>query len=375
MPVASEDADALVGILRERYSLPRYPVEVPARVLGRGGAPRFVSVVEEYKPRHPELADFAGLSLSASQASLGAVEPNRFLRATGFVYPGVTNRPDLPRVVGYTGPFLRAISLQDPSFTYPFESATGATFSAYVGAVSPNYWAPDVASRVRPVDSQRTFATLLSGIGQQGRDFWAVDLANLVVHLLFDPSDWVMNAAPETLFSLAGNLAEIIDQNLDRSPLPREPLPLLETVAGRLAAVYEAFQRQDTTLDAHGVLACVEGPRITLLRRGLARVFRLREDQLSLMVQQQPSTVTLRFGPADPHASFTVLEGQPGDRYVVLAGSIAALPSDDLVESILREPSLEAMVARMSEHRTWGALLIDLSTDDASRYPFPDRTL
>lgn len=361
-PIASGDADALVETFCKRYSLPRCPVEVPTRTLGRGKERRFVSVVDEYKPRHPELANFAGLSLTASQAFLGSAEANRFLRATGFVYPGGASRPDAPRVVGYSGPILRAISLQEPGFTYPFESATGTTFSAYVGAVSPNYWAPEVASRIRPLDARRTFATLLAGIGQQGRDTWAVDLANLVVHLLFDPSDRVMNAAPETLFSMASNLGEVIDQNLDRSPLPREPRALIEAVASRLASVYEAFQAQDATLDAQGVFVCVEGPRITLLRRGLARVYRLRDGQLSRMVHEQPSSVTLRFGPAEPDASLAVLDGQPGDRYVVLAGSVVALPSDDLVASSLREATLEAMVARMREHRSWGALLIDLST-------------
>jgi hypothetical protein len=106
-PVSTADADRVVGILNERYDLPRRPVDLRIEALDDRVAGSLVRVVGRYLPGHFEAPDFEGMKLDAPTELLRSLVSGGRFRVTAFYTPG--RGP----CVGYGGPLLRVVEIEE----------------------------------------------------------------------------------------------------------------------------------------------------------------------------------------------------------------------------------------------------------------------
>jgi len=107
-PMADRDAQGMCQALAARYGLPRTPTAVAPHEVAQLPADSFVTITGCYRPGHNEVANFEGVMVHDERLVAG-----QSFRITGFTRPG--NRavePGMPRVVGYSGPEVRAVAVE-----------------------------------------------------------------------------------------------------------------------------------------------------------------------------------------------------------------------------------------------------------------------
>jgi hypothetical protein len=185
-----------------------------------------------------------------------------------------------------------------------------------------------------------------------------------------------------------GHLAEWAAWLVDRSALPRDPAPLLDELRRRVGAVLEGVELRGHPVAAGGILAAIGRGRATLLRRGGARAYLLRDGELHVVVHEDvmgrdprllgdPAgaaaaaryywVLLSRFTPHDPPetAAPVEVELRPGDRLIFVAGTalLEAIDADPARERLLAAAIPDPAGVPPSEdmiERGWGVVAVDV---------------
>lgn len=378
-PVATEDAQALVRTLHARYRLPRIPLEVPPSALSTLPRDAFVSFVDMDEGGHIESPNLGPLVLPPQNGTVSGQIRRGVYRAVGFYQPVELPADDIAPPIGYSGPRLLTVALQDPDYIYPCVTASGIRVQAYVGV------ARRTTTSIHPLSHDRTLAVMAQGMGGQDTGDFAIEAVQHVLRLLMTPSPPPPLVAPTFRGTSSDALLLDIEYTLDRAPLPTDPGELLLALANRIGAVLGHLNARHYAVFADGVLACIQGSTLTVLRRGLARLYRIRGGILSLLVPEHTLAVeyarhsTLTLDPVHrfiPLSSFVPSRGedptpvefalQSGDRLMVLGGRILEVCADALLETLLLEPDLGALVLRLTDacpaipRNRWSLSILDI---------------
>ncbi|APR78205.1 kelch domain protein [Minicystis rosea] len=177
---------------------------------------------------------------------------------------------------------------------------------------------------------------------------------------------------------------------LDRAPLPADPLALPEALAARIDAALAAMNVADPAFDAlaEGVIAAVVPGLVRLVRRGAARVYRVRGGQASIAVDEHgviedmlaSGQITKEMLEGEGGAEIRKLLGnasascfgrtkraqpafdiavEPGDRLVLVPWAVRKGVSDAEIAAAVVDPSFAALTAWASlEERGYGVVSI-----------------
>lgn len=378
-PIATEDAQALVPILNARYGLPRIPWEVPPSALSALARDAFVSFVETYEEGHFESSNFGPLSLGLPPGAAASPLPSNTYRAVGFYQPGYLPADDDAPPIGDRGPRLHTVAIQDPDYIYPCATALGLRVQAYVGREGRT------TTSVYSLQHDCTLAVFAQGLGAHNTGDWAIEAVQHVLRILLTPAPPPPLEEPRFGGTSSEDLLCAIEYALDRAPLPARPGELLLALVNRIGAVLEHLNARRYALYADGVLACIQGFTLTALRRGLARIYRIRGGTLTLLLPEHTVAVECaRHGTPTPDPEYRGMalsafapgrgqdptpvefELQPSDRIVVLCGRVLEVCPDPLLDTLLLEPDLPTLVHRLTEscppipRDRWSLSLLDL---------------
>ncbi|MDC3962523.1 hypothetical protein [Polyangium jinanense] len=177
---------------------------------------------------------------------------------------------------------------------------------------------------------------------------------------------------------------------LDRAPLPADPLALPEALAARIDAALAAMNVADPAFDAlaEGVIAAVVPGLVRLVRRGAARVYRVRGGQASIAVDEHgviedmlaSGQITKEMLEGEGGAEIRKLLGnasascfgrtkraqpafdiavEPGDRLVLVPWAVRKGVSDAELAAAVVDPSFAALTAWAErEERGYGVVSI-----------------
>ncbi|MCA9659350.1 MAG: hypothetical protein KC486_13475 [Myxococcales bacterium] len=378
-PVDPDDARKLSEAMARRYGLPLLPLEVPSIELGRGRPLTLVCVADEVRASHPDLANFAGLRVRGGDSRTRT--PGERLRVTGFYNSGFSG--DGVRPVGYSGPSLGRVFVEGERLCSVSLDHLGGSVDAWIGDGHGRYL--EVRS-----PTQRLVG-LLHGHCAQGIYPWALEghrraLRGLLAgapegRLPDDPSPLYLNGWVDTGVAAAAS----------RGPLPESAAELLSELDARLGVVFNASRGEPRGFAADGVLTCVEGRRITALRRGVARIYRVAPDGavhlevaedglLPAAEAEGPEVESWRarvasscFGalaPAEPGPrAFDLADGE---RLLIVTGEALRQRDEATLLAALAAPDLEDVAAALIEGgeplegARWGLMAIAPGVDAES---------
>lgn len=380
-PVDEGDAIGLCLALARRYGLPRAPLDLSSRMLRRGLAGVLVSVVDAYRPGHCEAPNFGGLVVDTPDRA--ALVADEVYRVTGFYGAGRADDASGPLAVGYNGPALAAVAVERPPCTAAALDPLGGRVDARLGEAHGR-WISDVGGGRRLVG-------LVHGKAAQGFAPMAAEVLLAALRRLVLPP-----AVAAAIGPIWAQVDALLDASVDRGPLPEEATALLVELDRRFGVALTALREAYFTLFVDGALACVDGRRIAVLRRGHCRVYRtcpngqvileLVEDTLGRLLDAQgleveawkrEAVISLFGQAADDDPGTRILELAPGERLVALSGSILRARSAAQIEDALAERDLTAVVRRLEgagpalEDDKWGALLIAPGPAGAIARPSP----
>lgn len=380
-PLTDADAAALVRALAARYHLPRAPRPRPVYGLGAAPPTDLVAVVGTYAPGHFEAPNFEGVMLHCADGLQRELVAGQRYHVTGFVDPGAAPGS---RVVGYSGATLRALAVQRDHFETPCplcdlhvprgprERTTPAfTLRSQLAAGEQGFRDLDFL-RCDAADAA-TFALLMGTGGQKTGDL-AADLARTVLAALLGESAYgpVPHVPSAPRGSPVLDLAPWAGFLVDRSPLPAADAERLPALGARIGGVLRALNEKGMALSVGGVLASLRGLRLTLLRRGLARVYRVRGPAATLLVHEHSLAREYAAAgqsapdelPQIPMSSFELpsdeavhdFELAPGDLVVLV--SEAALQLDDAaILELLAARRLAELAEGLAARERGGALV------------------
>ena len=402
-PVAADDAVAIARQLTEQLKLPRRPEAIyPYRLTQLGpsqlDAGAYIRVVGCYRPSgHFEGPNFEGVQLCGDRTQLQGLIPGQRYAVTGYYGPAAV-LDGTPRA-GWFGPSIYVRSIE-PEPAGPRRSS----LQRYEPPPSPFRRGPLWAC-LHPAEyrghEQLEFSTLLdpetriiAALDGQGGDrtgHWAarvglLTLATLIPEPFYQP---FLAARAEPTPEPRDDFAAWVAWLVDRGPLPSEPTALLHTLGQRIGHVLEELNLRGYSLGLGGVLALVQDRRVTLLRRGMARVYLLRSGQLQVLlyedtlarhpgflaspeaqaaVKDAGSTPLSLFVPQDvaSAAPALTLDMQPGDRLIVALGrELLDALSDPARERVLADSGLH-IVANMPQTPDmdlggWGVVALDIA--------------
>lgn len=356
-PVDPDDAGRLCALLAHRYGLPRWPWEVSSKALDRNLHDVLVSVVDEVQPAHCESANFAGLRIRSDDPR--ARTPGERLRVTGFYGRGFEG--DGPRPVGYSGPRVDSIAIEGPHHTSVMLDHAGGRVDAWTGEAHGRWLA------VR--SSTQRLVGLIRGSAVQGRHSLALEAHLRALRGLLAAASKA--AALEAVERVDAGAAAALREG----SLPEIGGELLVALERRLGMVFDDARCNSLGIAADGVLACVEGRSVAVLRRGIARIHRVRPDgTVTLEVAEHSraeaqswheTVATSRFGaPTREQPGPRVFEVALGERLVFVTGDVLRERDEDQLSAAFAEPTLEGTVARIEgvghplEGNRWGCLVI-----------------
>jgi hypothetical protein len=412
-PVAADEAAAIVALLSARLKLPRLP-PVPERIYphqltqtGQGqlanGA--CIRVVGQYRPGPPEGPDFEGTKLRGERALLEGLLAGRRYAITGIYDPGLLSRRAAGQalIVGWNGPAISVRSIQ-PEPAGPRRSPQ----EEYSPPASPCRRGP-VWAWLHPAEyrghEQLAFSTrfdpatrivaALDGEGGDRTGSWAARVGLLTLATLIPEPSYrpYLEVPAEPTAEPREDFAAWVAWLLDRSPLPSQPAALLQALGQRIGHVLAEINLRGYSLGVGGVIAVLQDRRVTLLRRGLARVYLRRGGQLQCLLYDDTlarhpelasrpealaalagygSTPISLFTPRDSQAGAPPLEldVQPGDRLIFALGSellsaLADAAREERLAALEPDPVAGLPATRDMELDGWGVVAIDIEPPKA----------
>ncbi|MBL9006907.1 MAG: hypothetical protein JNJ46_21810 [Myxococcales bacterium] len=407
-PVAAEDAAAVVALLNDRLKLPRVP-PVPEPIyphrLTQTGPSQLpdgacIRVVGQYRPVHLEGPDFEGAKLRGHPALLKGLVKGRRYAVTGTYDPGLLSRRTEGQalIVGCNGPAIYVRSIQpepngqrlSPLSCYeppPSPFRRGPVWAWLHPAEYRGHEQYEFSTRLDP---ETRIVAALDGAGGDRTGHWAarvglLTLATLIPEPFYQP---FLGAPAEPTPEPREDFAAWVAWLVDRSPLPREPTALLNALGRRIGHVLEEINLRGYSLGLSGVIALIQNRRVTLVRRGLARVYRLQGGELQVLLYEDTlarhpeyvtkpdalaalggfgSTPISLFTPSDSHvgAQPLAIDVQPGDRLIVALGKELLSALADPARERLLAASEPNVVAGMPATRDmaldgWGVVAIDI---------------
>lgn len=407
-PVRAEEAAEIVALLNTRLKLPRveptpepiYPYQLSLTGPSQLATGACIRVVGRYRPGHFEGPNFEGTKLRGDPALLKGLIAGQRYAVTGTYSPGMTsdlvNGPARP--VGWSGPAIYVRSIQ-PEPAGPQR----ASRAVYHPPPSPfrrgplwawlhpaEYRGPEQLAFFTRVDAETRIIAALDGQGGDRTGHLAahvglMTLATLIPEPHYQP--W-LEAAFEPPAQPRDDFVAWVAWLLDRSPLPSEPAALLSALALRTGQVLQEINLRGYSLGLGGVLTLLRHRRATLLRRGMARAYLLRQGQLQVLLYEDTlarrpqiaadpealaalgsagSIAISLFAPRDimPGEPALEIDVQPGDRLIFALGS-------ELLEA-LADPARERLLAaaepiviaglpatRDMETGGWGVVAVDI---------------
>ncbi|MEZ4382929.1 MAG: hypothetical protein R3A79_16505 [Nannocystaceae bacterium] len=371
-PVDPEDARKLSVALARRLGLPRLPIDLPSLDLQRGLPEVLVCVTDEVHASHPEMANFAGLRLRGGH-SRRRETPGERLRVTGFYDGGY--RGEGVRPVGYTGSTLGVVSIEGAHLTSVALDHAGGRVDAWLGEGHGRWlWRRSPTQRL---------AGLVHGHSAQKAYPWATDGHVRALRGLLAGAP--VGRAPESPspYNVSGWADLGVGARVRHGPLPEAAEALLSALDGDLGAIFAPLRVEPLGVAADGVLACVEGRRVTALRRGVARIYRVRPDGAAELVVPEASRLRAAadierdragweqriaaacFGgapaAADPPSTFDLASGE---RLVIVTGDALLERDDAALRAAVAEPKLAGAAAQIEgagapiEGTRWGLMAI-----------------
>lgn len=182
--------------------------------------------------------------------------------------------------------------------------------------------------------------------------------------------------------NVTGRADDGVARAIRNGPLPEPAAALLAELDRRLGVVFDdadpevpaedVDENQEQVFDvaADGVLACVEGRRVTALRRGNARIYRVRHDGSSVLEVAEERLLgpaeaeveaegteperwrakfaTSRFGaPTHDDPGPWVFDLAPGEGLVFMTGDVLRERDEAEISAALAEPTLREAIARL----------------------------
>ncbi|MCX5744470.1 MAG: hypothetical protein NT062_18420 [Proteobacteria bacterium] len=392
-PILATDADTLVAAVTRRLSLPRRPLPVAVRELlpacGHDHANAYITTSGTYQPGHFEGPNFDGVriervAVSDPRRHAELVPGQRFV-ITGFVSPGTP--PGEKPHAGYNGVNLYPSSIE-PQVLAPVPRSpqppgphhakhAGVTFRSLVGRAERGQQHADVFS-ARP--SNHAVVGLFRGVAADCGDACA-DVCRWSLADLLGERAYPREVEPP--LPVRTHLVHWTSYLLDRAALPADLVGVVDALAARLDRVFARLAERANDLGhAEGVLASVSRTRARIVRRGSARVYRVRDGVTSLVVEEDTierqmlaegitdeaflarmrglSASSFAKAASAPAIDLTVA---PGDRLVFVTYETFELFEDGFLERSMVEPSLETL-ARALEARApaggWGVVAVDI---------------
>lgn len=397
-PLPDADAHALARALTTRYHLPLRPRPHPAFGLADLDWDDLVSVVGTYKPGHFEAADFEGVMLDAGRDVAADLVSGERYHVVGFLDPGAAPGS---LVVGYRGATLRALHVQrdhletpcplcDPHHPRGPRELAAPSFTLRARTMPGDQGARDLEFLHRDAADAATFA-LLVGTGAQKTCDLAADAARRVLGALLDEPVYgpiPRRATPPRNLSTL-DLAPWLGHLLDRSPLPADPGGRLRALGQRIGDVFRVLNERGTALSASGFLGRIDGARLTLVRRGLARAYLVRDRSVDVLVHEhslgREYAAAGHEAPAEvqdiPLSSFELPSDDPprtfelaaGDLLVLLSGAALRRECEPRLAALLAARDLDAVARELDacDHpdwpRGWGLLALELARPAAPR--------
>lgn len=410
-PVAADDAAAIVALLTDRLKLPRLPPVpepiYPYRLTLTGPSQlaegTCIRVVGQYRPVHSEGPNFEGAKLKGDPALLKGLIPGRRYAVTGIYDPGLLSRRTAGQalIVGWNGPAIHVRSIQpepagprlSPLTRYEPPPSPFRRGPVWAWLHPAEYRGPEQLEFSTRLDPETRIVAALDGAGGDRTGHWAarvglLTLATLIPAPLYQP---FLDAPAEPTPEPRDDFAAWVAWLLDRSPLPSKPAALLSALGQRIGHVLEEINLRGYSLGLGGVIALLQNRRVTLLRRGLARAYLLRNGQLQVLLYEDTlarhpeyaakpealaalggygSTPISLFTPRDSHieAQPLEIEVQQGDRLIFALGTelLNAL-ADPARERLLAgaEPNVVADLpaTRDMELDGWGVVAIDIDIE------------
>jgi hypothetical protein len=378
--VDPDDALKLSAAMARRYGLPLLPVERPSVELRRDCPLTLVAIADEVRASHPDLANFAGLRVRGGGSRTQT--PGERLRVTGFYNSGYDG--DGVRPVGYSGPSLGRVFVEGERLASVLLDHRGGSVDAWIGDGHGRYL--EVRS-----PTQRLVG-LLHGHCAQGIYPWALEAHRRALRgFLAGAPEGRPPDEPSPLNHSGWADAGVL-RTLERGPLPEPAAELLTELDARLGVVFNASRGEPRGFAADGVLTCVEGRRITALRRGVARIYRVapdgavvleiaEESLLPAAEAEGPEVESWRarvasacFGaraPADPGPR--ALDLAEGERLIIVTGDVLRLRDEATLLAALAAPALEDVAAALEAageplaNARWGLMAIAPGVDASSR--------
>jgi len=347
-PVDPGDALDLCAVLARQYGLPRWPWEATPDTLDGKLHDVLVSVVDEVRPAHSESANFAGLRVRSDDPRVRT--PGERVRVTGFYRRGFEGEGMRP--VGYSGPMLSEVSIEGPRLTSIALDCAGGRVEAWTGE-GHRRWLAVHTPRQRLVG-------LIRGNAAEGREALASDTHIRTFRGLLALASKAI--ALKHMAQVDPRAAEAVR----KGALPETAGELLAALDHRLGLMLDDARCNALGIAADGVIACVEGRRVTVLRRGTARVHRVRCDgAVTLEIAEQrpaPSAggsrsqadvwhdkvVTARFGASNPDETGTrAFDLEPGEWLVFVTGDALCEHGENELSAAVAEPTLARAIARL----------------------------
>lgn len=303
-PVAAEDAAAIAALLTARLGLPRLPKAIYPYSLTLTGtsqleAGAYIRVVGCYRPSgHFEGPNFEGVKLLGDQALLKELTPGKRYAVTGYYRPDQMARIAAGAVLaaGWNGPAIHVRKIQpepagprlSPLTRYeppPSPFRRGPVWAWLHPAEARGHEQLEFSTRL---DSETRIVAALDGEGGDRTGHWAarvglLTLATLIPEPFYQP---LLGLPAEPTPEPRDDFAAWVAWLVDRSPLPSEPAALLSALGRRMGQVLEELNLRQYSLGLGGVLALIQGRRVTLLRRALARAYLLRNGQLQVLLYE-----------------------------------------------------------------------------------------
>ncbi|HNN92764.1 MAG TPA: hypothetical protein PKI03_10875 [Pseudomonadota bacterium] len=407
-PVRADEAAEIVALLNKRLRLPRveptpepiYPYQLTSTGPSQLATGTCIRVVGRYRRGHFEGPNFEGAKLQGDPALLqGLIDGQRYA-VTGTYDPGLLSplAKGQARPVGWSGPAIYVRNIQ-PEPAGPRR----ASLAGYTPPPSPfrrgpvwawlheaEYRGPEQLEFSTRLDSETRIVAALDGQGGDRTGNWAatvglLTLATLIPEPYYQPS---LGAPIEPPPEPRDDFAAWVGWLVDRSPLPGEPAALLNALGLRMGHVLQELNLRGYSLGLSGVLALIRHHRVTLLRRGLARAYLLRQGQLQVLLYEDTlgrrpeivadpaaladlgpagSTPVSLFVPRDflPSAPPLEIDVQPGDRLIfALGGELLEALADPARERLLAaaEPIVIAGLPATRDMETggWGVVAVDI---------------
>lgn len=401
-PVATDDAAAISTLLCQRLKLPRrtkaiYPYQLtltgPSQL--EGGA--YIRVVGCYRPSgHFEGPNFEGVQLRGNRALLKGLIPGQRYAVTGYYGAGIA--PGAVPPTGWSGPSIYVRKIQpepggprrSPLHRYDPPPSPFRRGPVWAWLHPPEYRGHEQLEFSTLLAPQMRIVAALDGQGGDRTGDWAARLGLLTLATLIPEPHYhpFLEAPAEPTPRPSDDLAAWVAWLVDRSPLPTEPAALLGELGLRIGKVLEEINLRGYSLGLGGVIALMHRRRVTLLRRGLARAYLLRNGQLQVLLYEDTlarrpellanpeALAALGRAGSTPISLFTPQDGtdfappiefevQPGDRLIFALGNELLDALADPARERLLAAAQPNVVANMPPTRDldlggWGVVAVDI---------------